>query len=151
MWTDSGLVFTGLTGKPVDPRADHRDWQQLLRRAGVPAARLHDARHTAATLLLAQGVPARVVMALLGHSQITLTLGTYTHVVPELARDAAARMGDALWGARSDSDAPHLLQGLSPAHTDVQATRTCTCETGEGMRHTDMKSPFENWSRFDQG
>jgi len=90
-------------------------------------------------------------MELLGHSQITLTLGTYTHVVPELARDAAARMGDALWGARSDSDAPHLLQGLSPAHTDVQATRTCTCETGEGMRHTDMKSPFENWSRFDQG
>jgi integrase len=64
----------------------------------VPAARLHDARHTAATLLLAQGVPARVVMELLGHSQITLTLGTHTHVVPELARDAADRMGDALWG-----------------------------------------------------
>jgi integrase len=98
MWADSGLVFAGLTGKPVDPRADHRDWQRLLRKAGVPAARLHDARHTAATLLLAQGVPARVVMELLGHSQITLTLGTYTHVVPELARDAAARMGNALWG-----------------------------------------------------
>jgi integrase len=98
MWTDSGLVFTGPTGKPVDPRADHREWQRVLRTAGVPAARLHDARHTAATLLLAQGVPARVVMELLGHSQITLTLGTYTHVVPELARDAAARMGDALWG-----------------------------------------------------
>jgi integrase len=98
MWTDSGMVFTGPTGKPVDPRADHREWQRLLLKAGVPAARLHDARHTAATLLLAQGVPARVVMELLGHSQITLTLGTYTHVVPELARDAAVRMGDALWG-----------------------------------------------------
>ena len=98
MWTDSGLVFTGPTGKPVDPRADHREWQRLLQKAGVPSARLHDARHTAATILLALGVPARVVMELLGHSQITLTLGTYTHVVPELARDAAARMGDALWG-----------------------------------------------------
>jgi integrase len=98
VWTDSGMVFTGPTGKPVDPRADHREWQRLLRKACVPAARLHDARHTAATLLLAQGVPARVVMELLGHSQITLTLGTYTHVVPELARDAAARMGYALWG-----------------------------------------------------
>jgi integrase len=98
MWADSGMVFTGPTGKPVDPRADHREWQRLLRKAGVPAARLHDARHTAATLLLAQGVPARVVMELLGHSQITLTLGTYTHVVPELARDAAARMGYTLWG-----------------------------------------------------
>lgn len=98
MWINSGLVFTGPTGKAVDPRADHREWQRLLREADVPAARLHDARHTAATLLLAQGVPARVVMELLGHSQITLTLGTYTHVVPELARDAAARMGDVLWG-----------------------------------------------------
>jgi integrase len=98
MWTDCGAVFAGSTGKPIDPRADHRDWQRLLPKAGVPVARLHDARHTAATLLLAQGVPARVVMDLLGHSQITLTLGTYTHVVPELARDAAARLGDALWG-----------------------------------------------------
>jgi len=91
-------LFTGPIGKPIDPRADHREWQRLLRKAGIPTARLRDARHTAATLLLAQGVPARVVTELLGHSQITLTLGTYTHVVPELARDAAARMGDALWG-----------------------------------------------------
>jgi integrase len=59
---------------------------------------LHDARHTAASLLLQQGVPARVVMEILGHSQITLTLGTYSHVVPELAEDAARRMGEALWG-----------------------------------------------------
>jgi len=55
------------------------------------------ARHTAATLLLAQGVPARVVMGILGHSQITLTLGTYAHVVPELAEDAAQRIGEVLW------------------------------------------------------
>lgn len=96
-WVDSGLVFTGPAGKPIDPRADHHAWQQLLRDAGVPPARLHDARHTAATLLLTQGVAARVVMELLGHSQITLTLGTYTHVVPDLARDAADRMGTALW------------------------------------------------------
>jgi hypothetical protein len=60
---------------------------------------LHDARHTAASLLLQQGVPARVVMEILGHSQITLTLGTYSHVVPELAEDAARRMGEALWGS----------------------------------------------------
>lgn len=97
-WVDTGLVFTTVFGKPVDPRADHRQWQELLERAGVGPARLHDARHTAATLLLTQGVPARVVMELLGHSQITLTLGTYTHVVPEMARDAAERMGNLLWG-----------------------------------------------------
>ena len=59
---------------------------------------LHDARHTAATLLLMQKVPARVAMQVLGHSQISLTLGTYSHVVPELATEAAERMGAALWG-----------------------------------------------------
>ena len=70
----------------------------MLKVAGVRDARLHDARHTAATLLLQQGVPARVAMQVLGHSQINLTLGTYSHVVPELAEEAAERMGAALWG-----------------------------------------------------
>jgi site-specific recombinase XerD len=66
--------------------------------AGVRQASLHDARHTAATLLLQQGVPARVAMEMLGHSQISLTLGTCSHVAPELAEDAARRMGAARWG-----------------------------------------------------
>ncbi|MCA1835286.1 MAG: tyrosine-type recombinase/integrase, partial [Actinobacteria bacterium] len=74
----------------------------LLVRAEVRDARLHDARHTAATLLLLQGVPARVAMQVLGHSQITLTLGTYSHVVPELATEAAQRMEQALWGDGDD-------------------------------------------------
>ena len=56
-WTDVGMVFATPFGKPVDPRNDYREWRQLLRDAGVPPARLHDARHTAATLLLTQGVP----------------------------------------------------------------------------------------------
>jgi integrase len=60
----------------------------LLASAGVRQAKLHDARHTAATVM---GVPARVVMKVLGHSQISLTLGTYSHVVPELADDAPAK------------------------------------------------------------
>jgi integrase len=98
LWTDHGLVFCQPTGRPIDPRADWGEWKTLLAAGGVRDARLHDARHTAATLLLVEGVPARVVMELLGHSQITLTLGTYSHVVPELKRTAADRMGAALWG-----------------------------------------------------
>lgn len=98
MWEDRGLVFCQPNGRPVDPRADWGAWKALLRTAGVRDARLHDARHTAATLLLQQGVPARVAMQVLGHSQISLTLGTYSHVVPELATEAAERMGAALWG-----------------------------------------------------
>lgn len=98
LWEEHGLVFCQPNGRPIDPRSDHRQWQALLARAGVRAARLHDARHTAATLLLQQGVSARVAMDILGHSQISLTLGTYSHVAPEVADDAARRMGEALWG-----------------------------------------------------
>jgi integrase len=96
-WDDHNLVFCQENGRPLDPRSDHRAWRALLGEARVRPARLHDARHTAASLLLQQGVPARVAMEVLGHSQISLTLGTYSHVVPEVAEDAARRMGEALW------------------------------------------------------
>jgi integrase len=97
-WTDLDLVFAQPNGRPIDPRNDWGQWKALLRTAGVRDARLHDARHTAATLALLQGISPRVVMQILGHSQIGLTLGTYSHMVPELAADAAARMDTALWG-----------------------------------------------------
>ena len=77
--------------------ADWGEWKALLKAAGVRDARLHDARHTAATLLLAQGVDQRFVMEILGHSQISMT-SRYTHVRPQVMTDAAARMGQALWG-----------------------------------------------------
>jgi integrase len=97
VWEDRGFVFCQPNGRPIDARRDWLDWKALLKAAEVRDARVHDARHTAATLLLQQGVPARVVMEVLGHSQISLTLGTYSHVVPELAEEAAQRMEDALW------------------------------------------------------
>ena len=63
----------------------------------VRQVRVHDARHTAATLLLAQGVDQRVVMEILGHSQISMT-SRYAHVLPAVMTDAAERIGRALWG-----------------------------------------------------
>ena len=71
---------------------------------GIRDARVHDARHTAATLLLAQGVDQRVVMEILGHSQISMTT-RYTHVLPEVMTDAAARIGQALWGPTDQATA----------------------------------------------
>lgn len=65
---------------------------------------MHDARHTAATLLLVRGVDARVVMSVMGWSHLSLT-ARYQHVIPELARDAAERMGVALWGATATTTA----------------------------------------------
>jgi integrase len=67
-----------------------------LDRAGLAQRRFHDLRHSCATLLLVQGVSPRVVMEILGHSQISLTMNTYTHVIPELRRKAADRMDDLL-------------------------------------------------------
>jgi len=96
-WVDTGLVFTRPDGRAIDPKDDYQTWKTLLADAGVRDARLHDARHTAATIMLTMGVPARAVMQILGHSQITLTLGTYSHVEPELANEAAQRIGRALW------------------------------------------------------
>ena len=69
----------------------------LLNHAGVRAARLHDARHTAATLLPVMGVDSRTVMALMGWSSVALTQ-RHQHVVDELRRDAADQMGQTLWG-----------------------------------------------------
>lgn len=96
-WKGGDFVFCKPDGSPIDPKADWTAWRDLLASAGVRHRRLHDARHTAATMLLAQGVPTRVVMEILGHSQISVT-SKYQHVVDEMHRDAAARMGGALYG-----------------------------------------------------
>jgi integrase len=76
--------------------SSRRAIKTLLKAAKLPDMRLHDLRHSCATLLLAQGVNPRVVMETLGHSQVSLTLNTYSHVLPALQRDAAARMNAVL-------------------------------------------------------
>ncbi len=96
LWTDWDLVFARPDGRPIEPRDDWEAWKELLKAAGVRDARLHDARHTAATLLLEQGVDIRVVQEILGHSTLAMTR-RYTHVTSKLAKDAADRMGRALW------------------------------------------------------
>ena len=94
-WSDSGLVFTTTIGTPIDARNLSRWFHEHRERAGIRRVRFHDLRHTCATLLLVQGVHPRVVMDILGHSQISLTLDTYSHVIPSLQAEAAEKM-DAL-------------------------------------------------------
>ena len=98
LWEDHDLVFARPTGRPIDRHSDWDAWKALLKKAGVRDVRLHDGRHTAATLLLSAGVHPRVVMELLGHSQMRTTTDTYQHVMPALAKEAADRMGETLWG-----------------------------------------------------
>ncbi|GAA3787613.1 hypothetical protein GCM10022226_02450 [Sphaerisporangium flaviroseum] len=76
---------------------DYKVWKSILKRADVRDARLHDARHTAGTLLVEQGVNVRVVQEILGHARVTTT-ERYTHVASDLMRDASKRMGSALCG-----------------------------------------------------
>jgi integrase len=91
-WRDNGFVFTTGIGTPLEPRNLERAFSKILAAAKLPHVRIHDLRHTAATLLLIQGVHPRVVMELLGHSQIAITMNTYSHVVPALQKDAADQM-----------------------------------------------------------
>lgn len=98
LWEEHDLVFAQMNGRPLDKRSDWEGWKALLTRAGVREVRLHDGRHTAATLLLSEGVHPRVVMELLGHAQMRTTTDTYSHVMPALAKEAAAKMGTALCG-----------------------------------------------------
>jgi len=67
-------------------------FRPLIRRAGVPVRRFHDLRHTSATILLGLGVHPKVVQERLGHSNISITLGTYSHVAPTLQKEAAAKL-----------------------------------------------------------
>jgi integrase len=91
-WQDSDLVFTTDRGRPIDGTVVSHHFHRVLDRAGLAQRRFHDLRHSCATLLLVQGVSARVVMDVLGHSQIALTMNTYTHVIPELRKEAPERM-----------------------------------------------------------
>ena len=95
-WAETDLVFASTEGKPLDGTAISKGFHRLLERAGLQQRRFHDLRHSCATLLLVQGVSPRVVMDVLGHSQIGLTMNTYSHVIPDLRRDAADRMQDLL-------------------------------------------------------
>jgi integrase len=106
-WADKDLVFTTRLGTAIHPRNDHRAFAALVKRAGLRRVRLHDLRHTAARLLVAQAVPARVVMEILGHSQISVTMNLYSHVAPEVSREAADRMESALWSSPGDANGQH--------------------------------------------
>lgn len=101
------LIFPAELGLPMDPSRDRKAWKKLLAAAGVRDVRLHDARHTAATLLLVQGVDLRTVMSIMGWTEMA-TAQRYSHAVDELRIEAARRMGGALWPASPDRSKEQL-------------------------------------------
>jgi integrase len=91
-WNQTGLVFASPVGRPVDGTWAHKWFHRALDQARIPRIRIHDLRHTAATHLLSRGVHPKVVQELLGHSSISLTLDTYSHVAPALHAEVATHM-----------------------------------------------------------
>ena len=98
------LVFTNNVGGPLYERNVRRDFQTFLVKAGIPRMRLHDLRHLCASLLLSQGVHPRVIMEILGHSQISLTMNTYSHVMPGATQAAAEALNGLLTRGRPDQE-----------------------------------------------
>jgi hypothetical protein len=95
-WKDQNLVFTSTIGTPVDERNLRREFDAVLTKAKLPRMRIHDLRHTGASLLLAMGSHPKVVQDVLGHAQMSLTLDTYSHLIPGLAEEAAKKMDEIL-------------------------------------------------------
>ena len=91
-YQDQGLIFPGEHGQPMRPWTLTRKFERLLERAGLPHIRFHDLRHTCATLMLCEGVHIKIVQELLGHAEVTITLTTYSHVLPSMGGEAAGAM-----------------------------------------------------------
>ena len=96
-WKENGFVFPHLDGSPMQATLDHNEWKRALRLCGIEKRRLHDARHTAATLMYAQGVGIEVISRALGHSSSAITSKLYVHSAIKPQFEAANLMSQALF------------------------------------------------------
>ena len=100
---DDDLVFFNLEGKPLLPDTVSHAWTKLVKRTGLEGIRLHDARHSHASLMLKQGVHPKIVQERLGHATISTTLDLYSHVSPGL-QQAAAESFDKLLNGKCEKE-----------------------------------------------
>ena len=93
---ENGYVFTSELGDPLSPDWVSDRFEQLTKAAALPKIRLHDTRHTAASLMLGAGVQPKVVQKMLGHSHVSITFAIYGHVTPSMGREAGAALSASL-------------------------------------------------------
>ena len=101
LWHNGGWVFAKPDGKPLNPNTDYREWKALIEEAGLPDRRLHDARHTAATVLAILNVPTTHAMAIMGWSSAEMA-ARYQHVLDSIRKGVADQVGGLLWDAPDD-------------------------------------------------
>ena len=124
-------MFTQPNGKPVDPRRDQYEWKALLAEAGVREARLHDARHTAATTLLLLGVRERAVMDVMGWSNAAM-VKRYAHVTARLRRDIADRLNTYFWSANETNNETEPGSGRPDSESSQALCLLRTSGQGQG-------------------
>lgn len=123
-WQDTEFIFTTSIGTPLHGCTVTHRFQQALKSAGLRRIRFHDLRHTCATLLLAQGVHPRIIMDILGHSQIAVTMNLYAHVIPAMQKEVAARM-DAILTPPAQTSSPVATRVATKPEPDETELRKC--------------------------
>jgi hypothetical protein len=103
LWHDEGWVFATLAGEALNPNTDYYEWKRLLKEAGLREGRLHDARHTAATVLLVLRQPTPTVMSLMGWSSESMA-ARYQHVTDTLRSQVASQLGQLIWDSAAASE-----------------------------------------------
>ena len=109
--SNDDLVFCQSDGKPYLPNTISHAWIKLVRKCGLEGIRLHDARHTHATLLFKSGVSAKVIQERLGHSSVAITMNTYANVSPGMQKQAADKFDDAVISGKSLSNSRAVSKG----------------------------------------
>ena len=129
--TDTDFVFANADGRPLDPNAVTRAFQRVIRQAGLPHIRLHDLRHTHATLMLKAGVHPKVVSERLGHASVSITLDTYSHVLPGLQKAAAERFDEMIEmeDERNFDNSNVSKMFAEGAENESRPYRSRTCDT----------------------
>ena len=105
---DLGYVLFKENGEPFHPDSITQKWERFIARQQLPQIRLHDLRHSNATALIAAGVSAKVVQHRLGHANVSITLNTYTHVLPSMDEEAAEKLDNALFSSAQPINHPPI-------------------------------------------
>lgn len=129
-------MYATPTGQPINPRTDYSEWKRLLKDAGLREARLHDARHTAATVLLILLQPTPTVMSLMGWSSGSMT-SRYQHVTDSMRSRVASQVGDLIWDSRGgSSDQTSLMVRRCSLAVILAAVEECIAShPGTSKRH----------------
>jgi integrase len=99
-WSDTNLVFSREDGEALHPEVVSRFFRQAVKKAMLPQIRLHDLRHTHATLALQAGVHPKVVSERLGHATVSITLDTYSHAIPAMQEEVARLIAGLVFAER---------------------------------------------------